>query len=399
MKILLLANTPVCPYLDGAGLRTYHLLRCLASRHSVGVLQVCPSPEVWEREAIGPPGAEGAWLRSACEAVWTVHASLGATHVRFGFLRDCSAVRQALRRALCWQPDVIWGHSALWGYYLPVGWLARTVLDVQDCYELSYRRRMASTLNPARKARFALKRLQYRRYARRHLEGLHALVMVNGADADSMAGLVPGARVEVVTNGVDAEHYARPVGWTEPDGAARLVFTGAMGADHNARAALYFARQVLPRTRRRIGECRFQIVGKAPGRQVRKLDERGRGVEVVGSVPDVRPYLWDAHAYVAPMVSGTGVKNKILEAWAAGCAVVSTSLGCESLAARDGLNILVSDEPDRMAQSLARLVREPALRKRLGEEGRATAVRDHRWETCADRFESILLQAAHDAHA
>src|SRR5213082_4323309 len=80
----------------------------------------------------------------------------------------------------------------------------------------------------------------------------------------------------------------------------------------------------------------------------------------------------DAACYVVPLRVGGGTRLKILDAWAMGKAVVSTSVGCEGLAAEDGRNILIRDDPDGFAQAVCAVLRDAALRQRLGAGGRRT---------------------------
>src|SRR5690606_37106887 len=103
-------------------------------------------------------------------------------------------------------------------------------------------------------------------------------------------------------------------------------------------------------------------------------------IQVTGYVPDVRPYLRSAACYVAPLRVGGGTRLKILDAWAMGNAVVSTSIGCEGLDARDGENILVRGTPAAFADAVVRVLEDAALRERLGRAARATAEQVYDWQ-------------------
>jgi len=392
MRILHLSNTSIWPPMDGAGLRTCQLLRRVATRHEVHALQLC-APERAADDRATPAHVDADWLEQACSRLWSVSKDPAEVRVLFGFLHDAAAIRTGLKGALDRDYDVVWGHSADWAYFLPRHLLGRTLLDVQDCYDLSYRRQ-AKAASLRRRAKLAVKRRLYRYYARKYMSAVNTLVMVNQADADSVARILPGAKVEVVANGVDTRYYAPPGDWSRRPDAPTLVFTGVMSARQNVDAVRFFARRVLPLIRESVPGCCFQIVGRSPGKRVRELEDPRAGVQVVGGVPDIRPYLWDATLYVAPMISGTGIKNKILEAWAAGCAVVSTGLGGEALRARHDENILLADSPREMARQVARAMQDPALRSRLGRRGRETARQHYNWETHASHFERLLFEAA-----
>src|SRR5438270_13359550 len=103
-------------------------------------------------------------------------------------------------------------------------------------------------------------------------------------------------------------------------------------------------------------------------------------VEHTGYVADCRPYVRDAACFVVPLRVGGGTRLKILDAWAMGKAVVSTSVGCEGLAAEDGRNILIRDDPAEFARAVCAVLRDQSLRARLGAAARATGEQHYSWE-------------------
>ena len=122
---------------------------------------------------------------------------------------------------------------------------------------------------------------------------------------------------------------------------------------------------------------------------------------MTGYVDDVRPLMRDAACHIVPLRIGGGTRLKILNAWAMGKAVVSTSCGCEGLAAADGDNILVRDDPRSFAQAVQDVLADRRLRQRLGEAGRATIERLYSWDAIApDMIRTYLTVAnATDGHA
>ena len=107
------------------------------------------------------------------------------------------------------------------------------------------------------------------------------------------------------------------------------------------------------------------------------------GVSVTGPVPDVKPYLAGATVAIAPLLIGSGTRLKILEAFAMGKAVVSTSLGCEGLAVVSGQHLIVADEPEVFARSVVDLMQNAEQRMALGIAGRALA-ETYSWQRCGD---------------
>jgi glycosyltransferase involved in cell wall biosynthesis len=193
--------------------------------------------------------------------------------------------------------------------------------------------------------------------------------------------------------GVDSGYFTPSREWVLRSDSPAIVFVGAMTAKHNCDAVIYFMNSILPIIRIEIPDIKMQIVGRAGDGSIRSLVSQAIGVEIFENVPDVRPYLWAASVFVAPMISGTGIKTKILEAWAASCAVVSTPMGCEALEATHGDNLLIANDPKEMAMQIVRLIRDSNLRNKIGERGRETVRELYSWEKQAERLESILLRA------
>ena len=158
-----------------------------------------------------------------------------------------------------------------------------------------------------------------------------------------------------------------------------MVFVGEIGWFPNHDALRFFCEEILPRVRAAGQRAPVRWVGRAPDEARREYRAR-YGVELTGYVPDIRPLVHDAACYVVPLRVGGGTRLKILVAWAMGKAVVSTSIGCEGLAAEDGRNILIRDDPDSFAQATCAVLQDGDLRQRLGAEGRRTVERHYDWE-------------------
>ena len=173
-----------------------------------------------------------------------------------------------------------------------------------------------------------------RRFEARAYRPFARVVLVTDEDAREVRALDPSLRTETIPNGVDA-------GVTSPRTAAPrsgVLFTGALDAPANEQAAVRLAERIMPLVRRSVPDATLTLVGRSPGPRVRALD-----ATVVADVPDLRPYLWGAAVYACPMESGTGIKNKLLEALAAGAPAVATPLACQGMTVRDGVELRVAD--------------------------------------------------------
>ena len=223
-----------------------------------------------------------------------------------------------------------------------------------------------------------------RRFALRHMD---ALVAVAPRDAGTLERAT-GVPTAVVPNGVDASE----IDPSSIEREATVAFTGAMDFPPNEAAACYFARRVWPLVLERCSDTQpptFAIIGANPTPQVQALASIP-GVRVTGRVDDVKHELQRARVAVAPMVSGSGLKNKILEACAAGTPVVANPLGVGGLPTGDAHGIKVTHTGSEMAEQVFELLTQPARAQQLGHAGWQMIRRDFTWTHAADTFRRLL---------
>lgn len=204
-------------------------------------------------------------------------------------------------------------------------------------------------------------------------------------DLAELRPLVPGARFAVLPNGVDAG--LAPA--LSCDGPV-LAFLGAYGAQSNVEAAVVLAREVLPRVRHHHPEACAVLIGRDPPLEVAGL--AGPSVTVTGQVPDVRPHLERAAVFVAPMRSGRGVKNKVLEAMAAGRPVVASALALNGIGTSAGVRR--ADTPDDMAAAVSAWLADEGDRRAAGQANRDLVLQRHTWARSAAVLEDLWEQVA-----
>lgn len=195
----------------------------------------------------------------------------------------------------------------------------------------------------------------------------------------------PGARVAVVGNGVDITRFgASQTNIVDEHRRRTIVFVGSMSYHANIEAAVWFARRIWTRLHEQYPELHLKIVGANPAPDVLALSKI-HGVEVTGTVPDVRPYYEGALTAIAPIQTGGGTRLKILEAMAAGVPVISTSVGAEGLDVEDGRNILIADTEEAWIGSVTRLL-NGSVWSRLVEEGRHLTQVRYDWAALGARL-------------
>lgn len=220
-----------------------------------------------------------------------------------------------------------------------------------------------------------------RGFEERALNEFDAHLTVSEHDAERLRSVNPQARILVIENGVDVAHFASG----ESTAKSRIVFVGSMDYHANIEGATSFARSVWPGLHAKKPELRFTIVGRDPTAAVRELSSIN-GVEVTGSVADVRPYYREAIAAVVPLNVGGGSRLKILEAMAASVPVVSTTRGAEGLTVRNGVNILLEDSNEKFVDAILGVTDDQELRKRIIGGGRALVSERYDWSKIGARL-------------
>ena len=208
-------------------------------------------------------------------------------------------------------------------------------------------------------------------------------------DALSARRIAPeiGERLRVVPFGIALPSLSVPAG-EAPDS---LLFTGTFTHYPNVDAALWLAREIMPRIRAQRPSARLTIVGAYPPADVQSLADDA--IRVTGYVPDIEPYLQQAAVIVAPIRVGGGMRMKVLQALAAGKAVVTTSRGLDGLA-WDGVAVpaVVADDADGFAVAVAELLADPARRHSLGQEARTFATTHFSPDAYARRVEGVYAE-------
>ncbi len=190
------------------------------------------------------------------------------------------------------------------------------------------------------------------------------VLAVSEADQTLLAQL-SSTPITIVKNGIYVANYQHNATAAEL-GPAGIVFTGSMRYRPNVDAVTWFATDILPRIKH--PDAQFYIVGHRPHPRVEALAEHER-VVITGTVDEIAPYWAGAAVYVAPLRMGSGTRFKILEAIAAGCAVVSTTIGAQGLGVVHGEHCLLADTVEDFAAAVQQVLKDAALRARLAAAG------------------------------
>lgn len=230
------------------------------------------------------------------------------------------------------------------------------------------------------------------RYEKKMLRMMQSTVAVSTTDAGTLSRILPGIKPIVVENGVSCEEY-RELAAGERASRRALLFIGLMSYEPNVDAVMWFAGEILPRLLKKFPDVAINVAGGEPSGEITGLDD-GLNLRVLGFVDDLKPLYRESAVLVVPLRAGGGSRLKILEAFAAGTPVVSTSIGAEGLEAEDGVHLLVADSPADFAAAVVRLLEDGQLYEKLRRNARLLAEEKYDWQVLAKKFEAALQQAS-----
>ncbi|MBF2063519.1 MAG: glycosyltransferase [Calothrix sp. C42_A2020_038] len=229
-----------------------------------------------------------------------------------------------------------------------------------------------------------------RRYEQKYCQKFSDIVVTTEEDKIQLLEFKPDAKIPVIPNGVDLVSF--PYRTTDP-GGRRIVFVGAMDNLANIDAVCFFANEVLPEIQKLYPDTTFDIVGSRPAPEVLGLQNQP-GVNVTGRVPSMVEYLHKATVCVVTMRTGFGIKNKTLEAMAAGVPVVGTDRGLEGLACDSSdvpLRAIRANQVSEFIQAISQLFDNTQLRAELSHNARQYVESKFTWEGAGQYYEQVCL--------
>jgi len=385
VNILFLANRIPYPITDGQSRRTYNVLKGLAAWHDVHFLSLSESPEEDKPESVQH-------LKSFCKEVELFPSPRKTLSFEM--------IALLLRSVISKDPYTIWRHfsrpylnrvkrlvdtnsfDVIHCDILPLAYCVRGLkgsfrtLTDHDVSYLKARRLASRARNPFTKLFLHMEAVKLRWLEKQIFAGLDLGIAVSNADRQHLERLCPRGRFVVVENGVDVRAFVPSPNAVETNA---LVWVGGFHHYPNCEAVRFFLKEIYPRIKQQKADVKLYIVGGGVPGWLRRLVTGDETVVLTGYVDDPLPYLHRAAVFIAPILSGAGTKLKILEAMAAGKAIVSTSIGIEGIEGEDRKHFLIADCAETFSSGVVSLLGDRYLRERLGAGAREQAMEKYDW--------------------
>lgn len=389
MRILLISNNLPYPPNSGFPLRVYNLLYRIARVHDVWLAAFVTGQD---------NSADIEHLRGICREVVTV------PNLRKGALADPFQVARYFFKGIpptlkAYESkqfvdkilemisrvdfDVIQiedSHMSFYLDYLPKSIRAKTFLTFHDVNFYKHEKMNRVEPKRIRKLRTWLHGRMMRAWEPFQAQRFSHCITMSQFDKELLLAANPGLKITVLPNGVDTHLYA-PLLF--PETTNRLIFVGNMAYRPNIDAVTYFCHRIYPIIKAQYPKTEFWIVGKDPAPDVVSLT--GNGVHVTGRVKNLVPFYNDSMMCVIPLRAGGGTRLKILEAMALGRPVVTTTIGCEGLEARNGEHLFVADTPELFAEYTLGLLKNKRQWLEITRRARALVVEHYDWDLIAQK--------------
>jgi glycosyltransferase involved in cell wall biosynthesis len=378
----LLFITPELPYppQSGGKVKSLKLLQALAERYQVTL--ACPLK-------LDDPDHLGAFAGlSPC--VQHLHASIeiprNARNLALSYVQRRplnvrrsfdSNLAQRIAAAAGEHDIIVLDHYEVFPY-LPRGYRGLVVYHSHNAYFKMWERYASLPGNPAMRFAAYCEARRVRRYEAAVARRAH-LVFAAPNDAKELidAG-ADGTRIRDTFHlGDDAQLDLPELSF---DGTRKkLMYVGFLGWEPNVQGLLWFIDQVWPRLVRRHPDLEFDIVGKNPDPRLQLAAAGWDGIRLTGFVTDLQTVYRDSRVSVAPLLFGSGMKVKVLDAMARGMPVVTTRIGAEGIEAENGRHLLIADEPDLMAKQIDVLLEDAGQWQRLQYHSRKLISERYTW--------------------
>ncbi len=392
LDILVLTAYPPALGLHGGGLRMYYNVKFLASRHRVRLISFIEHERETELlQKLEPLGVEVRAVPRRPAPPRHLWIPRPAEHYEFAGAAMAAEVRRALQGR---RFDVIQAEYLQMAQHVPREGARRTVLTLHEVQYANAARAFEKAGNPWTRGRRWYDWMVQLNYEVRSCSRFDAVVCMTGEDARLLSEFVPASRLRTIPIGVDSGFFqAGPEAGGAPPGK-KMLFVGNYRHPPNRESVYAMAERVLPAVLRQDPEAEFWVVGGNTEMLDKERLGRLPGVRLQGYVRDLRAVYRECAVFAAPILSGNGMRVKLLEALSMGMAVVTTPLGAQGFRVRHGEELIMAGSPEAFAAAAVELLQDSRRRAELGSRARELIRERYDWSVVGRQFLDVV-EAGH----
>lgn len=212
------------------------------------------------------------------------------------------------------------------------------------------------------------------------------VTLVTKEDISEMQKDNSKGKFRLVTNGVDIEQFQfNPPYKNRPE---TIIFTGLLSVWANIMMANKIATELFPKIKKEIPGLKFLIVGSNPPNSVKKL--ASDDIEIHSDVQDITQYYSHSRVFIHPHAGASGIQNKILEAMAAGCAVITTHSGNQGIYAEHGVHAMIAENEQEFVEYTIKLLKDDDFAKKITDNARQLILDTHTWDIVNEQIDNVI---------
>lgn len=233
--------------------------------------------------------------------------------------------------------------------------------------------------------------LKNKRYEQNAIRSFNACISVSENDSKRLREM--GAQKLMTLPNCADLNYFYPI--KRKDFNPKIIFTGFMNWYPNVDAIETFCKEAYPILKKRIPDIKFYVVGRDPNETVQKFGKH-KDIIITGEVPDVRPFISSSDVCIVPLRIGGGTRLKILEYFAMGKPVISTSIGAEGIDVINGKHLIIEDNIGKFPDRIAELLDDPEYAKYLAKNGRKLVEEKYSWDQYGEKLNQLYVELVND---
>lgn len=375
MKILLLCNKSPFPPREGGPIAMHAIISgLLDAGHQVKVLAVNTNkyftrlediPEEYRKST----GIEFVYIDLSLkpsDALFNLLAGQSYHVARF-FTKEFERKLAGILRKE--EFDVIQLETLFMGPYLPLIRKysdAQVILRAHNIEYLIWERTANACRNPIKRSYLRHLAITLRQYELQLIGDVDGIAAITANDAEYFRKKEHGTPVISIPFGIDTSSAVVP-DYTKEQFPS-LFHIGSMNWIPNQESIKWFIEKVWPSLHHFRPELKLHLAGREMPEWLLNLNEPG--VVIAGEVEDARAFMRDKSVMIVPLLSGSGIRIKIIEGMLEGKAIVTTTIGAEGIEAINGRHLLIADKPDEFIDAIERCISDPVFCHNLGSQAR-----------------------------